>query len=108
MVCKFSYLFTEKAERDLDEILKYITFEILNPIAAQNFGKKIFEMIELLRLFPDSGAFVDNEFLSDKSIHKLLVDNYYIYYKVDYNKKVILIVRIIYAKRNLNEILKLI
>ena len=43
MDSKYSYSFTEKAEQDFDEILRYISFDLANPIAAQNLGRKIFE-----------------------------------------------------------------
>lgn len=106
MECKYSYRFTEKAEQDFDEILRYISVDLANPTAAQNFGRKMFEQIDVVRAFPDSGAPVDNEFLSDKSVRKLLVDNYVIYYKAHYDEKIISVIRIVYGKRNLDEILK--
>ena len=62
--------------------------------------------IDMVRTFPESGAPVDNEFLADKTIRKLSVDNYVIYYKTYYEEKAISIIRIVYGKRNLDEILK--
>ncbi|MBQ8380967.1 MAG: type II toxin-antitoxin system RelE/ParE family toxin [Clostridia bacterium] len=106
MEFEYLYRFTERAAIDLDEILKYISLDLGNPIAAGNFGKKVFEKIDMIRLFPDSCERVDNEFLTDKSLRKLLVDNYIIYYKPNYIQKIIIIVRIIYGKRNLDDVLK--
>lgn len=106
MDSKYSYSFTEKAEQDFDEILRYISFDLANPIAAQNLGRKIFEKIDIVRSYPESCAIVDNEFLSDKTVRKLLVDNYIIYYKANHDEKIIIIIRIIYGKRNLDEIIK--
>ena len=62
MECKYSYRFTEKAVQDLDEILHYIAVDLANPTAAQNLGRKLFELIDMGRIFPDSGAPVDNDF----------------------------------------------
>lgn len=106
MESKYSYRFTKKAEQDLDEILDYISVDLVNPAAAQNLGRKIFEKIDMIRMFSDSGAPVDNEFLADKTVRKLSVDNYVIYYKTYYEEKAISIIRIVYGKRNLDEILK--
>ena len=106
MECKYSYRFTERAEQDFDEILRYMSVDLVNPIAAQNLGKKVFEKIDIVRAFPDSGTLVDNEFLADKMVRKLPVDNYVIYYKPHYDEKVISIIRIVYGKRNLDEMLK--
>lgn len=87
MDCKYSYRFSWKAEQDLDEILRYISVDLVNPTAAQKLGRKVFEKIDMVRVFPDSGASVDNEFLSDKAVRKLSVDNYVIYYKAHHDEK---------------------
>ncbi len=47
MECKYSYRFTEKAEQDFDDILRYISNDLANPIGAQNLGRKIFEKLTL-------------------------------------------------------------
>ncbi len=106
MASDYSYRFTEKAVQDFDEILRYISEDLANPIAAQNLGKKIFEKIDSVRSFPESGAPIDNEFLTDKAVRKLLADNYIIYYKAHHDKKMISVIRIVYGKRNLDEILR--
>lgn len=106
MACEYSYRFAQSAERDLDEILRYISIDLANPVAAQGFGRKVFEKIDMIRTFPDSCELVDNEFLSDKAVRKLLVDNYVLYYKADYSERTIVIIRIVYGKRNLDEVLK--
>ena len=106
MECKYSYRFTENAERDLDEILRYISIDLANPAAAQDLGRKMFEQIDMARAFPDSGVPVDNDFLMDKTVRKLSVDNYIIYYKAHYDEKIISVIRIVYGKRNLDEIIK--
>ena len=46
MDSKYSYNYTEKAEQDFDEILRYISFDSANPIAAQNLGRQIFEKFD--------------------------------------------------------------
>lgn len=106
MAYNFSYRFTENAEQDLDEILRYISVDLSNPTAAQGLGKKIFEKIDMVRVFPESGAPVDNEFLADKTVRKLPVENYIIYYKAHCEEKMISIIRIVYGKRNLEEIIR--
>lgn len=107
MDSKYSYRFTKQAIHDFEEILDYLYVNLENPIAAKNLQKKIFERIDLLRVFPDSGSSVNNEFLSDKTVRKVVVNNYIIYFKVHHDDEMITIVRIIYGKRNLDEILKL-
>lgn len=103
---EYSYRFTEKAEQDLDEILQYISVDLANPIAAGHLGRKIFEKLDTIQAFPNSNAYVDNEFLPDKAIRKSVVDNYVIYYKVHHMEKIISIIRIVYGKRKLDDIFK--
>lgn len=104
MAFDYSYRFTEKAETDLTEILRYITDDLCNPGAAKELGGKIFESIDTVRNFPLSGLPVENLFLADKTIRRLLVDNYIVYYKAADSEKTIYIIRIVYGKRNLDEI----
>lgn len=104
MAFEYDYRFTEKAEADLTEILRYITADLSNPLAAQELGRRIFDSIDNIRNFPQSGLIIENSFLTDKTVRRLVVDNYILYYKPNDSEKIIYIVRIVYGKRNLDEI----
>lgn len=106
MEVNYSYKFTEKAEEDLDAALRYIAEELNNPSAASNLAKSVFKSIDAVLVCPDMGKLVVNEYLSDKTIRRLLIDNYVLYYKVLIEEKTIYIVRFVYGKRNLDEITK--
>lgn len=106
MAVDYSFKFTAKAEEDLYNILQYVSVDLCNPTAASLLAKKIFECIDNVKTFPESGLLVDNEFLTDKTIRRVLVDNYSIYYKSDDNKKLIYIVRLVYSKRDMSELFK--
>ncbi len=106
MASKYSYLFSKKAMQDLNEILQYITETLCSPKAAQNLGRKIFQKIDTICTFPELGALTGNEFLAHQSVRRLFVDNYTIFYKVQKENQRIYIVRILYSKRNLDEIMR--
>lgn len=106
MAVEYSFIFTEKAEKDLDDILHYISEDLSNPSAARVLAQRIFECIDNVRAFPESGLLVENEFLSDKTIRRVLVENYSVYYKSDYNDKMIYVIRLVYSRRDFNEIAK--
>ncbi len=106
MAVDYSFKFTEKAEEDLNGILQYISADLSNPTAAGVLAKKVFDSIDNVRAFPESGLIVENKFLTDKTIRKVLVENYSIYYKADDNDKIIYIIRLVYSKRDFNEIAK--
>ena len=67
---------------------------------------RITDTIEEARAFPESGSLVDNEFLQIENVRKKLVGNYIKYYLLDIGENIIYILRIVYGKRNLDEILK--
>ncbi len=106
MESKWGYHLTHKADAYLDDIVGYIAVELANPTAVSNFVGKLQGAIEEVRSFPESGSLVINEFLSNIEVRKKLVGNYIMYYLPDSNEKMIFILRIVYGKRNMDEILR--
>lgn len=106
MASEYSCYFTERAEEDLDAILGYIGNELKNPTAAVLLGKKIFEHIEILCSYPETGTLVENESLSDKEVRRILVDNYILYYKPIPAERAVYILRIVYGYRNLDAVIR--
>lgn len=106
MVSKFGYRLTKRAESDLDGIVSYIAVFLANPQTASDFVDKLQDNIEEARAFPESGSLVHNEFLQLESVRKKLVGNYIMYYLPDMGEEIIYVLRIVYRKRNMDEILK--
>ena len=102
-----SYRFTNRAENDLDEILRYISLKLNNPPAAKLFYDELFFKIELICSFPESCEQVHNEYVKRDGVRRILVGNYIVYYVCEPKEKLITIIRIAYGKRNLEEIIKL-
>lgn len=106
MESKWGYQLTEKADADLDGIVGYIALELANPKAASDFVDKLQGAIEEARSFPEGGSLVINEFVSDTGVRKKLVGNYIMYYLPDFDERMIFVLRIIYGRRNMDEILR--
>lgn len=106
MSSKYQYHFTKKAKADLDEILSYISVELSNPEAAASFLKDLLAVIASICSVPKIGRMVENEFLPDKEIRKSLVGNYVLYYLPDEAEMTIYILRILYGRRNLDELVR--
>lgn len=106
MVSKFGYRLTKRAESDLDGVVSYIAVFLANPQAASDFVDKLQDNIEEARAFPESGSLVHNEFLQLESVRKKMVGNYIMYYLPDMGEEIIYVLRIVYRKRNMDEILK--
>ena len=105
MASDFTCQLTEKAEADLEEIVSYIAVQLENQQAATGFLNKLQDAIQEACSFPESGSLVINEFLPYKDIRKILVGNYIMYYFPDVNAEMIYVLRVIYGRRNLDEIL---
>lgn len=106
MESKRGYRLTDKADTDLDDIVRYIAVDLAKPKAASDFVDKLQSAIEEARSFPESGSLVVNEYLPDTEVRKKLVGNYILYYLPDSAEKMIFILRIVYGRRNMDEILR--
>ncbi len=100
----YKYTITYAAELDLNEILDYISNKLCNKTAAKDFYNELINSIAIVCDFPQSGILLDNSIIKDDSIRKIFVGQYIVYYKLDNNEIVIL--RIIYGKSSLDEIIK--
>lgn len=105
MESRYNYKLSQKAENDLDNIICYIVKELSNPTAASSFINNLNQVIYEIRSFPKSGSIVNNEFLLNENIRKKLLGNYIMYYLPVSQERMIYILRIVYAKRNMDEIL---
>lgn len=103
---KFTFRLTHLAQQDVELIIKYITEDLANQPAAIHFKNKLETAIQEACHFPESGLPIHNDFLPDLPSRKKIIGNYIMYYYPDTSANIIYIVRIIYAKRNLTEILQ--
>ena len=105
MDSKYSYLFSEKAAADLNDIIRYIAVTLSNPAAASDFIDRLLAVIDDTCLFPQSGTLAETEFIPDICIRKKPVGNYIVYYLPDESGSRIIVLRILYSRCNLSEIL---
>ena len=106
MASKYQYRLSQKAADDLDGIVSYIASELSNPQAAADFLSRLEKVIDEIRSFPESGAPVNNEFLSNTKLRKKTVGSYLLYYLSVPETETVYLVRIVYGKRNMEEILR--
>ncbi len=106
MASEFNFKFTGKAEDDLDGIVSYIAVSLCNPQAAAAFLDTLQASIDEACAFPESGAPVYNEFLTYKAVRKKSVGNYIMYYFPKAAEKTIIVLRVLYGRKNPDEILR--
>ena len=94
------------AKNDMLEIVKYISDELKNPDTASRLIDEFISSAENICIF----FFLFNVYTPIKSLEKeyrrIIVKIYMMFYTVDENTKTVTIMRVIYAKRNINEQIK--
>ena len=93
------------AKKDIDNIVSYIANNLKNPSAARNLVQKIIYEFNLILEFPYGSSIyiplkkLNYEYRSTK------VKNFLIFYTIDESKKTITIIRILYEKMNIHNII---
>ncbi len=103
---KYCIVFTMTAESDIDETIEYIASDLSNPEAASAFVDELQEKLEETSQTPKSGKVVENEFLKRDDVRRFLVGHFIVYYIIDESVGDIVILRVVYEKRDQDNILK--
>ena len=106
MASEYSLQFTGKALADLDEITGYLVTSLGQRPAAQRLVDTVEKELQTVCRFPESGTLVVNDFLRRNDIRKLVIDKYLLYYLADSDTERIIVLRFVYGKRDLNDILR--
>lgn len=93
------------ARQDLADIVRYISHELFNPVAAERLACEMVEAAEKLVDFPYSHPCYHPIKPLEQEYRRLLVQNYIMFYSVDEAQKLITIVRVIYARRDYEKII---
>ena len=103
---RYNYVLTESAEADIDEALDYIAGEQVNPDAASAFADELEEKLEEICKTPKAGCPVHNPYLKRDDVRRVLVKNYIAYYLIDEEEENIVVLRVVYSRRDQDKILK--
>ncbi|MDQ6632775.1 MAG: type II toxin-antitoxin system RelE/ParE family toxin [Verrucomicrobiota bacterium] len=96
----FKIIWTEKSAEDIASIVRFISRH--NPRAGIEVGFGIYERVQILIEFPESGSEVPE--LNDSTWRQLLYRNYKIVYHLNRSSKTIEVVRVWHAARGEVEI----
>ncbi len=91
------------AQADMESIFAYISDELKNPSAAAGLIDDFEKAFENVCAFPESCPLVDNEYVNDKALRKLIVDHYIAFFRIAGNE--IQVVRVLYGMRNYQDML---
>ncbi len=91
---------TSQAEKQIQEIIHYISHELKSPGAALHLLDSFENTFTSLTQFPQRVALMDEEQWHTNGIHRLPVKNFFVYFWIDDNNMKVQITAVIYAKRN--------
>lgn len=98
--------FLPVARQDMVALVQYIARELNNPAAAARLAGELMEAVERLAGFPYAcPVYVPNRPLAEE-YRKLTVRNYLVFYWVDEAGKKVTVARVIYGRRDYQELLK--
>lgn len=95
---KYSLRIYPKAKKDLEDIFSYISNELLNYKAALDLIEKFEEALNNICYFPELCPLIDNEFVKDNTIRRLVVNNYNVFYRFINNE--VQVVRVLSSMNN--------
>lgn len=97
--------FLNSSIKDMIEIAGYISNNLNNKSASYSLINKFINSANDLVLFPYSSS-IDKSLTDIKLFYrKIKVKNYYIFYTIDEKNKKVIVVRVLYSKRNYKTIM---
>lgn len=103
---KYTIHITSTAELDLEKAYDYIDLVLKNRQAANALLDEATKQINALATMPKKFSLIDDPVLKAYGIRFTMINNYHAFYIVSPENKHIIIIRILYAKRNWQNILK--
>ena len=96
----YKIFITEYAKRQLKLIIDYITYNLLNPEAANKLTDNIIDRISKLTQFPKIYPVVEEETIQDYETRRMIVNSFYVYYWIIEEQQEIYISAITYGQRD--------
>ena len=94
------------AQRDMVEIVRYISEELQNPAAADRLAMELVNAAESVLTFPYALPAYQPIRPLKREYRKILVQNFLVFYWVDEEKKLVTVARVVYAKRDISRVLE--
>ena len=96
----YRIIITPDAIKDLAELSDYIADMLHAHDTALSYVRAVREEISSLSDMPERYKLVDDEPWHSRGLRRFLVKNFYVYYRIDEQAKMIYILNVIYARRD--------
>jgi len=101
----YSVNVSEIAEIDLHDIITYIANQFDAEETAQEMYDEIEKKLMSLATFPERATLVDDDRLRLLGYRKIMIKNYIVFFTIDKQNSIVNIERILYQRRNWQELL---
>ena len=96
----YKIILTPDAEEDLVELRNYIADVLLARDTARNYIRTIRKEIGSLSEMPARYKPVDDEPWHSRGIRRIMANNFFVYYRIDEDRKQVFVLNVIYARRD--------
>ena len=96
---------SKQAERQLKEIIQYISYTLQAPGTAEKMLDLLEREILSLSSFPNRIPLTQDEPWHSQGIHKMVIKNYLVYFWVDENTQTVHIIAVVYGRRDQKQLL---
>lgn len=100
---KWQVVYSEQAELDLRSIYEYLAFSLLAPEVAKKKTRRIMDGIAKLNQLSLRFHLYEKEPWQSKGLRVLTVDNYQVFYIPVESWETVVVIRIMYGGRNIEE-----
>lgn len=100
MRAHYQIIVTPDAEADLSELRDYIANVLLSPDTACSYLRHLRKEIGKLSDMPGRIKMVDEEPWHSRGIRKMIVKNFFVYFRIVEEEKTVFILNVIYARRD--------
>ncbi|MFA5385430.1 MAG: type II toxin-antitoxin system RelE/ParE family toxin [Eubacteriales bacterium] len=100
---EWTVVYTGQAERDLRSIFEYIAFALLEPEITKNQSRRIMNTVAKLNEMPLRYYLYEKEPWHSKGLRVLPIDNYLVFYLPVDATTTVVVIRIMYGGRDIEE-----
>ena len=97
---RYDVIFAPNAVDDLIQIQDYIANTLMVPDVARHYTGEIRSQIAGLDCFPNRHPLVQDEPHFSNGVHWMPVNNFIVYYEVDEELKLVIILAVVYKRRD--------
>lgn len=103
MAERYTVKITRPVERQMTEIVDYISNRLQNPVAASRLLDELERQISSLSRMPYQVMLTEEEPWHSRGIHRLSVREYLVYFWIDEPEKKVQVTAVVYGRRDQRE-----